>query len=145
MTRAGSGLAPLTMAFSKFGSSSWSRRWRITPPVSGQCLDRKSTRLNSSHLVISYAVFCLKKKKNRTNKSYTTLRIADQELASSPLRTPTIHNPSTSAYTNGHYSLGRSIHSVPLSVSRTYICMSDGLRVVTAGIYLPTVNVLYYI
>src|SRR5256885_11801073 len=28
--------------------------------------DRKSTRLNSSHLVISYAVFCLKKKKDRT-------------------------------------------------------------------------------
>src|SRR2546426_5936311 len=27
-------------------------------------LDRKSTRLNSSHLVISYAVFCLKKKKS---------------------------------------------------------------------------------
>src|SRR5256885_2781691 len=27
-------------------------------------LDRKSTRLNSSHLVISYAVFCLKKKNN---------------------------------------------------------------------------------
>src|SRR5256885_6634047 len=27
--------------------------------------DRKSTRLNSSHLVISYAVFCLKKKKHR--------------------------------------------------------------------------------
>src|SRR2546426_12580754 len=29
--------------------------------------DRKSTRLNSSHLVISYAVFCLKKKKNSNN------------------------------------------------------------------------------
>src|SRR5205807_4133144 len=29
----------------------------------GRDLDRKSTRLNSSHLVISYAVFCLKKKK----------------------------------------------------------------------------------
>src|SRR5256885_9271247 len=28
--------------------------------------DRKSTRLNSSHLVISYAVFCLKKKNSRT-------------------------------------------------------------------------------
>src|SRR5256885_9358362 len=28
--------------------------------------DRKSTRLNSSHLVISYAVFCLKKKKSRS-------------------------------------------------------------------------------
>src|SRR3989454_5369266 len=32
--------------------------------------DRKSTRLNSSHLVISYAVFCLKKKKKI--KTYTT-------------------------------------------------------------------------
>src|SRR2546426_4807749 len=31
--------------------------------VSEKMLDRKSTRLNSSHLVISYAVFCLKKKK----------------------------------------------------------------------------------
>src|SRR2546426_4549425 len=30
--------------------------------------DRKSTRLNSSHLVISYAVFCLKKKKKNTNE-----------------------------------------------------------------------------
>src|SRR5215467_14886030 len=30
--------------------------------------DRKSTRLNSSHLVISYAVFCLKKKKKYKNK-----------------------------------------------------------------------------
>src|SRR5256885_4925063 len=29
--------------------------------------DRKSTRLNSSHLVISYAVFCLKKKKRQNN------------------------------------------------------------------------------
>src|SRR6266446_7162001 len=34
-------------------------------------LDRKSTRLNSSHLVISYAVFCLKKKKKpTTNDTY---------------------------------------------------------------------------
>src|SRR2546426_4090884 len=33
---------------------------RLTSP------DRKSTRLNSSHLVISYAVFCLKKKKKST-------------------------------------------------------------------------------
>src|SRR5439155_15259692 len=30
-------------------------------------IDRKSTRLNSSHVAISYAVFCLKKKKNRAN------------------------------------------------------------------------------
>src|SRR2546426_5915644 len=32
-------------------------------------VDRKSTRLNSSHLVISYAVFCLKKKNNYVNQS----------------------------------------------------------------------------
>src|SRR5438067_7193055 len=31
--------------------------------------DRKSTRLNSSHVSISYAVFCLKKKNKNTNKS----------------------------------------------------------------------------
>src|SRR5258708_28922969 len=31
--------------------------------------DRKSTRLNSSHQIISYAVFCLKKKKNNVLKS----------------------------------------------------------------------------
>src|SRR5207244_5067985 len=31
-------------------------------PVTGGLLDRKSTRLNSSHQIISYAVFCLKKK-----------------------------------------------------------------------------------
>src|SRR5207253_9901443 len=32
--------------------------------------DRKSTRLNSSHVAISYAVFCLKKKKKKTKKKY---------------------------------------------------------------------------
>src|SRR2546426_5158411 len=38
--------------------------------------DRKSTRLNSSHLVISYAVFCLKKKKkNHTTHSSTLMRL----------------------------------------------------------------------
>src|SRR5690242_20973952 len=36
--------------------------------------DRKSTRLNSSHMSISYAVFCLKKKKNKT-LLYTILNI----------------------------------------------------------------------
>src|SRR2546426_12044741 len=36
----------------------------IPREIRGRILDRKSTRLNSSHLVISYAVFCLKKKTN---------------------------------------------------------------------------------
>src|SRR5256885_9577228 len=35
------------------------------------CSDRKSTRLNSSHLVISYAVFCLKKKKKKDGLIYS--------------------------------------------------------------------------
>src|SRR5437667_9176525 len=34
--------------------------------------DRKSTRLNSSHITISYAVFCLKKKKRRQKKKTAT-------------------------------------------------------------------------
>src|SRR5690242_21329505 len=37
----------------------FAKRLRVTP----EFLDRKSTRLNSSHMSISYAVFCLKKKK----------------------------------------------------------------------------------
>src|SRR3989454_12855646 len=36
----------------------------MRPGLGGARRDRKSTRLNSSHLVISYAVFCLKKKNN---------------------------------------------------------------------------------
>src|SRR5256885_2957342 len=46
----------------------------VRPPHirhSGVMSDRKSTRLNSSHLVISYAVFCLKKKKIEYNNSTT--------------------------------------------------------------------------
>src|SRR2546426_1123423 len=55
--------------------------------------DRKSTRLNSSHLVISYAVFCLKKKK----KTRTALG-----LASPAARTNAQHDrhPLTSAHTS---------------------------------------------
>src|SRR5207249_5261838 len=39
-------------------------------------LDRKSTRLNSSHVSISYAVFCLKKKKNKQYRNHYILTIA---------------------------------------------------------------------
>src|SRR5258708_29854421 len=39
-------------------------RKRMSEPIK---TDRKSTRLNSSHQIISYAVFCLKKKKKNTN------------------------------------------------------------------------------
>src|SRR2546430_5905741 len=39
--------------------------------ANGRQLDRKSTRLNSSHSQISYAVFCLKKKKKKTTQHRT--------------------------------------------------------------------------
>src|SRR5947207_9509235 len=42
---------------------------RIALLMADPRLDRKSTRLNSSHTVISYAVFCLKKKKKEKNKN----------------------------------------------------------------------------
>src|SRR5256885_8015361 len=45
-------------------SSTTSRRWCAGTGMPN-ARDRKSTRLNSSHLVISYAVFCLKKKKKK--------------------------------------------------------------------------------
>src|SRR3712207_7135205 len=62
----------------KLGGSTWANvtdkvRKRVKA-LAGELLrlyaqraDRKSTRLNSSHANISYAVFCLKKKKNITN------------------------------------------------------------------------------
>src|SRR5438132_10787685 len=37
-------------------------------PLTSRGTDRKSTRLNSSHTVISYAVFCLKKKKKKNQR-----------------------------------------------------------------------------
>src|SRR5207248_5613937 len=40
--------------------------WVIDAKILSAKLDRKSTRLNSSHRTISYAVFCLKKKKKNT-------------------------------------------------------------------------------
>src|SRR5258708_27336533 len=49
---------PGSLAFTRLGDLSCNR------------IDRKSTRLNSSHQIISYAVFCLKKKKKA--KPYTT-------------------------------------------------------------------------
>src|SRR5256885_13129460 len=48
--------------------------------------DRKSTRLNSSHLVISYAVFCLKKKKNDTHPSVVVLQYLHASLVGASRR-----------------------------------------------------------
>src|SRR2546422_5572827 len=63
----------------------WSGRWESNPrpklgklrtwvrfPSPAPELDRKSTRLNSSHGYISYAVFCLEKKKNHELATHNT-------------------------------------------------------------------------
>src|SRR5437764_7418616 len=47
-----------------------------------QVRDRKSTRLNSSHRCISYAVFCLKKKKKKKNKQKISNKKKTNELQS---------------------------------------------------------------
>src|SRR5947208_12023211 len=58
-------------------------------PGSRNCADRKSTRLNSSHQIISYAVFCLKKKKNTKNLSTPPQPTVPPNLPSQP----TVHSP----------------------------------------------------
>src|SRR2546427_9319577 len=64
-----------TKYVSSFRKRSWARRRDDVPNRSTAMRpyfrDRKSTRLNSSHSQISYAVFCLKKKK-KTKNSYDT-------------------------------------------------------------------------
>src|SRR3712207_8722597 len=63
------------------GSSAATTVWPSTGPDKGACsgsarcrdLDRKSTRLNSSHANISYAVFCLKKKKKHKSCKNTLI------------------------------------------------------------------------
>src|SRR5204862_5817791 len=85
----------LFRSFSRLRTASW-RSWMALQIVSNArnrparsslpwrasiaCRDRKSTRLNSSHVEISYAVFCLKKKKEKkrgTNPSKTKGAVPD--------------------------------------------------------------------
>ena len=54
--------------------------------LSGAHIDRKSTRLNSSHVVISYAVFCLKKKNNTRKKQILNLYISNRRYEVTQLR-----------------------------------------------------------
>src|SRR5437764_15152031 len=64
-------LFPYTTLFRSSAGASGLRsqvsRW-LGPPCWTIRIDRKSTRLNSSHRCISYAVFCLKKKKKKKKK-----------------------------------------------------------------------------
>src|SRR5256885_2926515 len=107
----GSRLTPSVAGFTKEGEilvGQVAKRQAITNPentvfsikrfMGRRYEDRKSTRLNSSHLVISYAVFCLKKKKKATHRlsaldqllllsqAYPTARGGDRTHESGRLR-----------------------------------------------------------
>src|SRR5690625_6600173 len=58
------------------GSSHASRIWAPEPAA---MVDRKSTRLNSSHVAISYAVFCLKKKTKTQRASWRNEKDAHED------------------------------------------------------------------
>src|SRR4051794_41288924 len=75
----GSGDTELDFNFWRAGKMS-----KVTRPFEGVIPDRKSTRLNSSHPSISYAVFCLKKKKivDYPRASSTTVTRTPQQLCS---------------------------------------------------------------
>src|SRR5256885_13192182 len=79
--------------------------------------DRKSTRLNSSHLVISYAVFCLKKKKIDTLISYHQFNLHHGSR-------PNIHH---------HIGLTLNQHAI-YTVSSTYSYLLCSLLDLVCGI-----------
>src|SRR5271163_5193685 len=63
-------LFPYTTLFRSSTGGSGSGAWRCPSARRASSTDRKSTRLNSSHDQISYAVFCLKKKKKNITIPY---------------------------------------------------------------------------
>src|SRR5256885_7152580 len=76
--------------------------------------DRKSTRLNSSHLVISYAVFCLKKKNHLSSTQHDFLTLV--ELSSPSYRIPHTNStaPRDSSWTYlAPSSTSAALHDVP--------------------------------
>src|SRR5256885_6237761 len=67
------------------GANVLGNRFPVGPIPDG---DRKSTRLNSSHLVISYAVFCLKKKKYNGDRYGTIATTRSNSRSQSLMRLP---------------------------------------------------------
>src|SRR5437660_5097791 len=78
-------LFPYTTLFRSDRPDCQQRTWRSgqragylpVGAVAGGNPDRKSTRLNSSHVAISYAVFCLKKKKKRNKQRHHIMHYTD--------------------------------------------------------------------
>src|SRR5256885_3574545 len=77
--------------------SDWDSKGSIFDPESLVGGDRKSTRLNSSHLVISYAVFCLKKKTRSFPKTcesrHTCETLTPTTTSTTPAGSSSAHTP----------------------------------------------------
>src|SRR5256885_12588121 len=69
---------------------------RVWPPSWPSGVDRKSTRLNSSHLVISYAVFCLKKK--HTTEHHLNMHVSKSKFNHHALQVARVGVKSTTIY-----------------------------------------------
>src|SRR5215475_6291006 len=100
---------------------SQSRRWRgrrrrTTEPCHHGPRDRKSTRLNSSHVKMSYAVFCLKKKKERDSARSTFDRQALQMSWDFTELTP-VHD-ATGSFRNGYTCVAECLHFFFLMIRR---------------------------
>src|SRR5437773_7920757 len=92
-------LFPYTTLFRSFldGAAIGQTRQWISARIEGQRLgfcfdlhfeDRKSTRLNSSHITISYAVFCLKKKKKKITCCHRPSWTALEHQVAEPVQGP---------------------------------------------------------
>src|SRR2546422_7152157 len=87
------------------------------PTAAAAMADRKSTRLNSNHGYISYAVFCLKKKKNLVSVAQSLRRtvlkqdqlaqIAVHQVTQAALMQGGCHRPRLSHMSNGHADTAR--------------------------------------
>src|SRR5256885_1843911 len=109
-------------------------------------LDRKSTRLNSSHLVISYAVFCLKKKKAQFYRIVAGFAIAatgrhrNRRSRALPSRSPSTSQPDAASRTclGSRATPGPS----PSHTSSTIALMSILGMLIGASDYSVTFNIL---
>src|SRR5258708_12280762 len=88
-TRRSSDLSETLNSTGGLGNTTWSIASGALPlginiSSAGVLRDRKSTRLNSSHQIISYAVFCLKKKKDTSHSNFSRLRSSMHSNAHPP-------------------------------------------------------------
>src|SRR5436305_1627297 len=96
--------------------------------------DRKSTRLNSSHVRISYAVFCLKKKKKKENEQHVKLAHTTYHTPSRPSTRPRVFDHLNDRNAPSIFFLSL-VRRPPIStlfpyttLFRSYVALPGGLR-----------------